>query len=214
MKSFLIIGMGKFGHHLCSSLIKHKCEIMIVDRNADALEDMLPYVVSAKVGDCTKEDVLATFGVQEFDVCFVCMGNNFQNSLQITSLLKEMGAKKVCSRANEAVQAKFLRRNGADEVIFPEQETAENIAMRESSDSIFDCINLTEEYLVCELSPRKEWIGKTLAQLDFRNTIKLSALAVKKGEFVQPMIGANYVFKEDEHIIVLGHVDDIEKVVR
>ena len=214
MKSFLIIGMGKFGHHLCESLMQYKCEIMIVDENASSLEDMLPYVVSAKVGDCTKEEVLATFGIQEFDVVFVCMGSNFQNSLQITSLVKEMGAKKVCSRANEKVQAKFLLRNGADEVIFPEQEAAQNIALRESSDSIFDCINLTEDYLICEISPRKEWLGKTLIELGLRKTYKLSVLAVKEGETIHPMVDGTYVFKENEHIVVLGHVNDIEKAAR
>lgn len=214
MKSFLIIGMGKFGHHLCEALSQFKCEIMIVDKSSEALEDMLPYVVSAKVGDCTKEEVLETFGVKDFDVCFVCMGSNFQNSLQITSLLKEMGAKKVCSRANEKVQAKFLCRNGADEVIFPEQEAAQNIARSESNDSIFDCINLTDDYLICEISPRKEWLGKNIMQLNFRTAFKLSILAVKNGEEIHPMVGADYVFNEKEHIVVLGHVNDIERAAR
>ena len=164
MKSFLIIGMGKFGHHLCTALSRHKCEIMIVDQEAERLEAMLPYAVSARVGDCTKEEVLRTFGVSDFDACFVCMADNFQNSLQITSLLKEMGAKKVFSKADEAVQAKFLLRNGADEVIYPEAEAAVSIAMRESSDSIFDCIKLTEDYIICELKPRAEWLGKSIMQ--------------------------------------------------
>ena len=108
MKSFLIIGMGSFGHHLCRKLCEQKCEIMIVDERADALEDMLPYVTSAKIGDCTNIDVLQSFGIHHFDACFVCVGSKFQDSLEITSLLKEIGAKKVFSKAEEDLQAKFL----------------------------------------------------------------------------------------------------------
>ena len=124
MKSFLIVGMGSFGHHLCRELAREKCEIMIVDRNAENLEDMLPYVISAKVGDCTNPAVLKSFGVDEFDACFVCIGGDFQSSLEVTSSLKELGAKKVFSKADEDIQAKFLLRNGADEVIYPEKDVA------------------------------------------------------------------------------------------
>ena len=138
MKSFLIIGMGSFGHHLCRELSKQKCELMVADVQSEMLEDILPYVVSAKIADCTNEEVLRSFDIPSFDACFVCIGGNFQNSLEITSLLKELGAKKVFSKANEDIQAKFLRRNGADEVIYPELDAAARIAVSESSDSIFD----------------------------------------------------------------------------
>ena len=130
MKSFLIIGMGSFGHHLCRSLSKLKCEIMVVDREESAVEDVLPLVVSAKIGDCTNPEVLRSFSVKSFDTCFVCMGTNFQNSLQITSLLQEMGANRVLSKADEDIHAKFLLRNGADAIIYPEKDIAERIAMR------------------------------------------------------------------------------------
>ena len=88
MKSFLIIGMGNFGHHLCRELAKQRCEVMAVDAVAEAVEDVLSLVVSAKVGDCTNEEVLRSFGIPDFDACFVCVSSDFKNSLQITSLLK------------------------------------------------------------------------------------------------------------------------------
>ena len=93
MKSILIIGMGKFGHHLCANLAKLDNEIMVVDEKEEMLEDLLPIVTSAKIGDCTNEDVLRSLGVRNFDICFVCIGTNFQSSLEITSLIKELGAK-------------------------------------------------------------------------------------------------------------------------
>ena len=160
MKSFLIVGMGSFGHHLCRALADQKCEVMVADQVSDTLEDLLPLVVSAKVGDCTNEEVLRSFDIPSFDACFVCLGDsNVLGSLQITSLLKELGAKKVFSKADDDVQAKFLLRNGADHVIYPEQEAAVNLAISESSDSIFDCISLTDEYSIYELQPMDRWIG-------------------------------------------------------
>lgn len=214
MKSFLIIGMGSFGHHLCRALAQQKCEIMIADRESDAVEDMLPLVTSAKIGDCTNPEVLKTFGVSNFDTCFVCMASNFQNSLQITSLLKELGAKKVYAKVEEDVQAKFLLRNGADEVMFPEKEMAQTLAVSESSDNIFDCIELTDEYLICELAMRREWVGKTLKSLNFRGAYGLSVLAVKSGDKVQPLPSIEYQFKENEHLVVLGHTADIRRAAR
>lgn len=214
MKSFLIIGMGSFGHHLCRALAQQKCEVMIVDRSSEALEDMLPHVVSAKVGDCTNEEVLRSFSVESFDACFVCLGSNVLSSLQITSLLKELGAKKVFSKADDDMQAKFLLRNGADEIIYPELEVATSLAVSESSDSIFDCIRLTADYSIYELQPLKRWLGKSLKDLNFRVKYNLTVIAVKKGAVIRPNLHPDYVFKEDEHLLVLGRGEDIQKIIR
>ena len=129
MKSFLIIGMGTFGHHLCRALCKMKCEVMIADQNGEALEDMLPYVAAAKICDCANIEVLRSFGVQNFDACFVCVNKNFQACLEITDQLKELGAKRVYSKADRDLEAKFLMRCGADFIIYPERDAAERIAV-------------------------------------------------------------------------------------
>lgn len=99
MKSILIIGMGKFGRHLCINLAQLGNQIMAVDEDEETLEDMMDYVVSAKIGDCTNETVLKSLGIRNFDICFVCIGTNFQSSLEITSMVKEMGGKYVVSKA-------------------------------------------------------------------------------------------------------------------
>ena len=214
MKSFLIIGMGSFGHHLCQSFATQNCEIMIVDQNQDNLEDMLRYVTSAKIGDCTNPEVLRSFDVASFDACFVCMGTNFQNSLQITSLLKELGAKMVYSKADEDIQAKFLLRNGADEIIYPEKDGAERIAIRASSDNIFDCIEISDDFYIMEIKPLPEWIGKTIRELDFRSRYRMNIMATKIEQQIFPMPGVDHAFREEEHLMVLGHVDDIRKVIK
>ena len=128
MKSILIIGMGRFGNHLCKQLAELGNQIMIVDQEEEKLEAMLPYVISAKIGDCTNESVLKSLGISNFDICFICIGTNFQSSLEITSMVKELGAKWVVSKATRDIHARFLLRNGADEVVYPDRDLAEKIA--------------------------------------------------------------------------------------
>ena len=214
MKSFLIIGMGHFGHHLCRSLAETDCEIMIVDQNEEALEDMLPYVVSAKIGDCTNIEVLKTFDIPSFDTCFVCIGENFQNSLEITSQLKECGAKKVISKADRDIQEKFLLRNGADAVIYPEKNMAERFAVSESNEHIFDYINLGSEYSIFEIDVHDRWVGKTVKDLNFRVKYNLVVLATKKGDDVKPVITGERRFEKDEHLLVLGREDDVRRLTK
>lgn len=212
MKSFLIVGMNTFGYHLCRELHKQGGEVMIADIKEEALADALGYAISAKVGDCTNVEVLRSFGVGNFDVCFVCISSNFQNSLEVTSLLKELGARKVISKADNDVHAKFLLRNGADSVIYPEREAAQTIAVSESSDSIFDCIPLTADYFIYEILPLKEWVGKSFRQLNMRANYNVSVLAIKRGGDVDPMPMADYVIRADEHLVVLCNIADIRKV--
>ncbi len=214
MKSFLIIGMGHFGHHLCQSLARMDCEIMIVDEREEAVEDMLPYVVSAKIGDCTNIEVLKTFDIPSFDTCFVCIGENFQNSLEITSLLKECGAKRVISKADRDIQEKFLLRNGADAVIYPEKNMAERFAVRESSEHIFDYINLGSEYSIYEIDVLDRWVGKTVKELNFRVKYNLAVLATKKNGVVTPVISGESCFEKDEHLLVLGKEEDVRRVTK
>ena len=213
-KSFLIIGMGTFGHHLCRELAKQRCEIMAVDVVPEAVEDVLSIVVSAKVGDCTNEEVLRSFGVTDFDACFVCVSSDFKNSLQITSLLKELGARKIICKANDEIHKKFLLRNGADHVIYPEQEAAVSLAVSESSDDIFDCIPLTSDYSIYELKVPDRWVGKSISELCVRRQYRLNILALKTETEIQPMPEASHVFREEEHVMVMGLVEDVRRLVR
>ena len=214
MKSFLIIGMGHFGHHLCRSLAKQNCEIMIVDKDEEQIADMLPYVTSAKIGDCTNIEVLKSFDVPSFDTCFVCMGENFQNSLEITSLLKDCGAKKVISKADRDIQEKFLLRNGADAVIHPEKNMAQRYAVKESNDHIFDYISLDSIYSIYEIDVHRSWVGKTVKELNFRVKYNLSVLAVKTGDKLSPVISGDKRFAEGEHLLVLGKEDDVRRITK
>ena len=214
MKSFLIIGIGSLGRHLCNELSKNNCEIMAADVKGEKVEDLPQAVVTAKVCDCTKIEVLKTFGVEEFDACFVCVENDFQACLEITDLLKELGAVKVYSATNRDIEEKFLLRNGADRIIYPERDISRRIAGIESAENIFDCINISDEFSIFEIQPIEKWIGHTIIELDFRNRYNLNIIAVKKDNSVLPLLGKDYVFNRDEHLLVLGHVSDIRRVMK
>lgn len=214
MKSILIIGMGRFGRHLCKNLSQLGNEVMIVDEKEENLEELLPYVVSAKIGDCTNEAVLRSLGVDNFDLCFVCIGTNFQSSLEITSMVKELGGRYVVSKANRDIHAKFLLRNGADEVIYPDRDIAERLAVRYSANHVFDYIELTDEYSIYEIPPLPEWVGKSIREADIRNRYKISVLGTKVDGKAKVMPGAGHVVQKDEHLMVVGKKEDIDALLK
>lgn len=138
MKSILLIGLGRFGRHIAYQLNELRHQVLAVDNNEQRVNDVLSFVTSSQIGDSTDEAFLSTLGVRNFDVCIVAIGEDFQSSLETTSLLKELGAQFVVSRAERDVQAKFLLRNGADEVLYPEKQLAKWAAIRYSSEHILD----------------------------------------------------------------------------
>ena len=211
MKSVLIIGTGRLGHHLCMNMAHMGNEIMIVDKNEENMQDLLSYAMMAKVGDCTKEEVLKSLGVGNFDICFVCIGSDFHSSLEITSLLKEMGAKYVVSKANRDIQAKFLLRNGADDVVFAEKEMAERLAVKFSADNIFDYIQLTPEYAIYEIPTPRSWEGKTIRDKNVRAKYNLNILGVKRGGALTPLPDADHVFSvKERQFVVCRKLDNVK----
>lgn len=215
MKSVLIIGMGRFGHHLAKNMLELGNDVMIIDSEESRLEDMVPYATSAKIGDCTNPEVLKSLGIGNFDIVFVCIGTNFQSSLEITSLVKEMGARQVVSKATRDIHAKFLLRNGADEVIYPDKDIAEKCAERYSMDNVFDYIELDDDYAIYEIPPLKEWIGKSIRQADIARNYQVTVLGVRdaSGE-KRIMPSADYVVDASEHLMVLSERGNMAKLLK
>lgn len=213
MKSFLIIGMSTFGQHLLKELHNKRCDVFIADKNEDVITPWLSYAVSAKIADCTNEQVLSSFGVDEFDCCFVCLGGNFTESLEVASLLKELGAQKVIAEVNREIEKKFLLRNGADEVVYPEEDMALRIAAEESSDSVFDFFALSDGFSIYEISVPSAWTGKSLKELRVREKYNINIIAIKKGGHIVPVLSPDSKFTADEHLIVMCHQNDIKKFI-
>lgn len=180
MKSVLLIGLGRFGRHIAEQLNELDHEVMAVDIDEERVNAVLPYVTNAQIGDSTNEDFLRTLGVNNYDVCFVAIGDNFQSSLETTSLLKDLGAKYVVSRAARDVHAKFLLRNGADEIVYPEKQLAKWSAIKFTSEHIFDYIELDSEYAVFEVDVPYNWAGKSIGDLDIRKKHKINIMAIKR----------------------------------
>ena len=159
MKTILLIGVGRFGRHMAMKLNELNHQVMAIDQNEERINAILPYVTNAQIGDSTDEHFLSSLGVRNFDVCMVAIGDNFQSSLETASLLKELGAKMVVARASQDVQAKFLLRNGADEVVYPEKQMAIWSAIRYSSDHIADYISLGDDHVILEIEVPTRWCG-------------------------------------------------------
>ncbi len=213
-KSVLIIGIGRFGRYLACKFAELGNEVMVVDQSEEKVNNLLSVVTSAQIGDCTNVDVLRSFGVSDFDICFVCIGSNFQSSIEITYQLKELGAPYVIAKTNREMHEKFLLRNGADEVVYPEKESANKAAVRLSANNVFDYIELTPEYCIFEIPPLDSWIGKTIAEVAVRVKYKVNILATKEENEVHPLPGADHIFKEKEHLIVAGNRQDLNNLLK
>ena len=211
MKSILLIGLGRFGRHIAMKLDELHHQVMAVDQEESRVEAALPYVTNGQIGDGTNVDFLRSLGVRNFDVCIVAIGDDFQSSLETTSLLKELGAKMVVSRAASDVHAKFLLKNGADEVVYPEKQLAAWTAIRYSSDHIFDYIELDEEHAIFEVSVPATWIEKTVGLLDIRKKYNINIMAIKHNGAINLNITSDTCFPSEDTILVLGSMKYIQK---
>ena len=211
MKSILLIGLGRFGKHVAIKLNKLGHQVMAVDSSEERVSDVLPFVTNAIIGDSTNEAFLSSLGVGNFDVCIVTIGSDFQSSLETTSLLKELGAKMVVSRASRDVHEKFLLRNVADEVVYPEKQLASWTAIRFSSDHILDYIELDGDHAVYEVMVPSSWQGKTVGELDIRRKYNINILGTRHNDKLDLSVTPNTMFTSEHTLMVLGTYRDVQK---
>lgn len=213
MKNILVIGLGQMGQHLCIEFARLGCEVMAMDLSEARVQAALPYVTNAQIADCTNPAVLQSVGVRDFDVCFVCIGGDFENSLVVTANLKELGATRVVSKAHQEVHERFLLRNGADAVVYPERDLAEKLAVCYSSEKIFDYMELAQDLAIFELATPDSWIGKTVKELNVRVRYGVNILGVKQADgMVKMVVSPDKPFRSQEHLLVAGKSDAILKI--
>ena len=213
MKSFLIIGLGYFGQYLATKLIDLGNEVMVVDKDEDRVMRLTSVVTASHIGDCQEEEVLKALGVRNYDACFVCISDDFQGSLEVTSLLKEMGAQYVIARADREKQAKFLISIGADEVIHTELDMAQRVAMRFSAKGAFEYIELTPEYAIFEIATPPGWVGKSVKDVNVRMEYNINIIGIKNDGKIIPLTKACHIFSEKEHLIVAGGQRDVLRLM-
>ena len=211
MKNILLIGLGRFGRHMAQKLKELHHEVLAVDHNEQRVNDILPYVTNALIGDSTNEQFITSLGVRNFDICIVAIGDDFQSSLETTALLKDHGAKFIVARASREVHAKFLLRNGANDVVYPEMQMAAWAAVRYSSDDIFDYIELSNDYSIYECNIPFNWLGKSVMELQVRQRYHVNILAVKTNDVLHPMPGPHYIFQLRDRVLILGSNKDLQK---
>ena len=211
MKTVLLIGIGRFGKHIALQMNQLGHEIMAVDENEEVINDILPYVTNAQIGDSVNIDFLKSLGIRNFDVCIVAIGKNFQSSLETTSNLKDLGAKLVVSRASSDVHAKFLLKNGADEVLYPEKQLAKWAAIRYGSNHIFDYIELDKTHAIFEVSVPRSWVGKTVGNINIRRNYNINIVALKTNGKADVTVNTDSVLLENMTMLVVGEYKDLQK---
>ena len=214
MKSILLIGVGRFGRHIAAQLAQMGHQVMAVDTNEERINEVMPFVTNAQIGDSTNAAFLRSLGVGNFDVCIVTISGNFQNSLETTSLLKELGAKCVVSRAERDVQAKFLLRNGADHIVYPEKQVAKWAAIRYTADHIFDYIEIDDQHAIFEVEVPEGWVGKSIGELDIRRKFGINILGIKRAGKTDVSVTSETVLAKDETILALGEYKAMQKCFR
>lgn len=207
MKSFLVLGLGRFGRHLTLKLLELGNEVMVVDQDEERVAQLAGAATAACVGDCQDERMLASLGVRDFDVCFVCISDDFQASLEATAALKDLGARCVVARADREKQIKFLKKIGADHVIHAEMDMAHRVAMRFSARNAFEYFELTPSYAVFEIETPEEWVGQTVTEVDVRRRYNVNILGLKAEGEITPLLDPAYRFQEDTHLIIAGDKD-------
>lgn len=211
MKNILLIGLGHFGRHMAIQLNQLGHQIMAVDEDEERVNELLPYVTNAQIGDSTNADFLRSLGVSNYDVCFVTIGDSFQNSLETTSLLKELGAKQVISRAERDVQSKFLLRNGADEVIYPEKQIAKWASLRYTADHILDYIEIDDQHAIFEVEVPEKWLGRSIGELDVRKTYNINIMATRRNGRIDVAVTPDTLLIKDVTLLVLGELRALQK---
>ena len=214
MKSILLIGVGRFGRHIAAQLAQLGHQVMAVDTDEARINEVMSFVTNAQIGDSTNAAFLRSLGVGNFDVCMVTISGNFQNSLETTSLLKELGAKCVVSRAERDVQAKFLLRNGADHIVYPEKQVAKWTAIRYTADHIFDYIEIDEQHAIFEVEVPEGWVGKSVGKLDIRRKFGINILGIKRAGKTDVSVTPETVLAKDETILALGEYKEMQKCFR
>lgn len=210
-KTILLIGLGRFGLHIAKKLHELGHEVMAVDINEERINQAVPYVTDAQIGNGTNEEFLKSLGIKNFDLCIVTISEDFQSSLETTSLLKELGAKKVVSRAERDGQAKFLLRNGADEIVYPEKQLASWMAIKYTADHILDYIEIDNEHAIFEVSVPTHWIGKTIGEIDIRKKYGINILGIKDGKKLNVNVTPSQILSLELSLLVIG---DYKKLKR
>ena len=212
MKSYIVIGLGRFGSSLARQLCSLGAEVLAMDRNNTLVQQMANDVTHAVVGDAQDKEVLRALGVRNFDCAIIAIGDDLASSVLTTMNLKELGVPYIVCKAHDETHRRVLEKLGVDRVVIPEQEHAQRLARSLHSHNVLDYIELSEEYGILEVPAPKSWIGKTLKELNVRAKLGVNIIAVESGEKTNVSPAADYQVKAGDVMVVLGENYALEAV--
>ena len=207
-KQYLVIGLGRFGSALATTLAKMGLEVLAIDRNMDRVEDHRELITDVVRADAMDRDVLEQIGARNFDVAIVTAAGDLKASCIITMQLKELGVKCVIAKASDDFHGRMLTKLGADKVLFPERDMGQRIAHNLVSEKILDFIELSPDYSLMEMQPKEAWIGKTLAELNLRANERINVVAVRTGEHVNAMPDMNTCIRSGDVMLVVAQIEE------
>lgn len=216
MKSFLVVGLGRFGTAIAEELFRLGQEVLAMDTDAERVQKIAESVTYAMVGDAKDEAVLQSVGVRNFDCVVVSIGENIQDSIMTTVLAKEMGARHIIAKAKNPMHGKILEKVGADKVIYPETQAAQKLAQRMISNSIIDYIELSDHYSIVEAQAPRAWWGKTILELQIRTKYGVNILAIKEDDGAKMTIspGPDHRILQGQMVILLGESRKIGEITQ
>ena len=212
MKQFVVIGLGRFGSSVATSLAEAGYDVLGIDMLEERVRPMANVLTHVVQADATDEEVLRSLGVRNFDCCVVALSSNLQSSILVTMTAKELGVPMVVAKARDDQHGKVLTKIGADRIIFPERDMGLRLAHSLISGNILDLIELSPSHSVAEVVANDRMVGKSLRQLDLRAKFGVNVLAIKRGSNIQISPRAEDVLNEGDVLVVIGHNDVIRKL--
>ena len=212
MKSYIVIGLGRFGSQAARRLYELGCEVLAIDSNSELVQPISSMVTQAVVADARDKEVLRALGVKDFECAIVAIGTDLAHSVLATMNLKELGVPYIVCKASDETHRQVLMKLGADRVVIPEQEQADRLAKNLSSPNVLEYIELSDEYGIVELPAPKSWQGKSLKELNVRAKLGVNIIAVEKGGNINVSPGADYRITAEDIMVVLGDTAALEAV--
>lgn len=212
MKSFAVIGCGRFGSSVAKNLFELENEVLVIDKDPNIVEDISEYVTRAVKVDARQKTELMKLGLDKYDVVIISIGSNMEASIVATLLVAELGAKNIVAQAQSELHGRILKRNGADKVIFPEMDMGARIAHNLTSSNILDYIQLSPDFSILEISVLDSWDGKSLSELKLRNKYGINVIAVKRDDEVIAAPVPDFVLNKYDIIVIIGDTENINKI--
>lgn len=212
MKSFVVIGLGRFGSRIAKKLYSMNCEVLAVDIDNEKVQQIADDVTQAVSGDAQDNDVLRALGVRNYDCAIVCIATNISASTIITMNLKELDVPYICAKAQSPMHKRILEKLGADSVVIPEQEMADRLAKKLVEPSILDVIEISEDYSLVEEQAPEAWFTKSIKELSVRARLGINIIAVKNGKDINIAPGGDYVVKKGDVLVIIGRDDALAKL--